>query len=315
MDEFGFIRRLLAPLAGPGALGLTDDAALLSPSPGHALVLTKDALVEGVHFTGREAARDIARKALRVNLSDLAAMGACPRAYLLALMLPAYADETWLTDFAAGLAADQKEFAITLLGGDTTRMPGPLSLCVTMLGEMPQGSALTRGGAKAGDGIFVTGTIGDSALGLRAAQGEAFGGAVLQRYLLPQPRIALGQKLVGLASSCMDVSDGLAQDMGHIARASGMHAELQAAQVPLSDAVRGAVDAGVFTLVDAVTGGDDYELLFTAPPEAEPKLAALAQQTGVAVTRIGLIRSGEGVELLDETGAPITLTRQGWRHF
>lgn len=312
MDEFGFIARFLSPLAAKenGAFGLTDDAAVIDVPAGQQLVLTKDALVEGVHFIGDEPPADIARKALRVNLSDLAAMGATPRAYMLALMLPAFADEQWLRDFTVGLQMDQGEFGISLIGGDTTRTLGSLALSVTMFGFVPAGMALRRSGARAGDDIYVSGTIGDAALGLSVAKYELTGDFLLNRYRLPQPRVALGAHLRGIVSSCTDISDGLAQDLGHICEQSQVGAAIEWSAVPLSDAARASGAVAAQTILG---GGDDYELLFTASPENAHKLQALAAIT--PITRIGNITGGSGVHVFDAQGAEITLAHKGYKHF
>lgn len=302
MDEFGFISTMLRPLAGEGAFALSDDAASIRVPDGHELIITKDALLRGVHFIGTEPASQIARKALRVNLSDCAAMGAKPVSYLMALMLPPDTEVEWLESFVQGLKIDQEHFGVTLLGGDTTRTKGELAISITMLGLVPHGKALRRNSAKAGDDIYVSGTIGDAALGLKN-QGDAF---LLQRYQLPEPRIALGQKLQGIASSCMDISDGLAQDLGHICTASNVGAEIFWPQIPLSDAARACNP----TPETILAGGDDYELLFTAPASASAQLAALQ-----GITRIGRITEGSDVKVLDENGAQIVLKRTGYRHF
>lgn len=318
LNEFSFIQRLLAPLAQKeaGAFSLSDDGAGLSITNGEELILTKDALVEGVHFIGDEDPGLIARKALRVNLSDCAAMGAAPRAYLLALMLSETTNDAFLTRFAEGLREDQEAFGITLLGGDTTRSHGPLSLSVTLLGTLPGGTALRRNGAKPGDLIYVSGTIGDGALGLAIAREglnvEAKLPAndyLLRRYRLPEPRISLGIALRHLASSCMDISDGLVQDLEHICTASGTGAEIHWPLIPLSDAARTLAFSDAETVL---TGGDDYELLFTVPAAQEDKVKAL--QDFVPVTRIGKITQGREVRVLHGRNE-LNLTRKGYRHF
>jgi len=333
MNEFDFIAAYLAPLAAgdKGALGLKDDAALVRVPQGHELVITKDALVEGVHFTGHEPPDVIARKMLRVNLSDLAAMGAKPYGYFMALMLPGYADEAWLAAFAEGLKGDQEIYGLHLLGGDTTRTPGPLALSVTALGIVPIDTALKRSGAKAGDDIYVTGTIGDAALGLREARGsrdDVRGSEnkviprpssldsrayLLQRYQLPEPRIAFGQALRGIASSCMDISDGLAQDLGHICECSEVGAIIHWPRMPLSDAARKMQPEDFHEAV--LAGGDDYELLFTAPASESARIQSLAEAHALAATRIGQIKAGKEVLILDAEENPIMLARKGYRHF
>ena len=313
MNEFEFIAKLLSPLAqDKAALNLADDAAVLDVPSGQQLVITKDAIVQGVHFTGGESPDIIARKLLRVNLSDLAAMGATPYGYFLALMLPESADEAWLISFAAGLATDQKTYGLSLLGGDTTRSPHGLSLSLTALGLLPKGTALLRSGAKMGDDIYVSGTIGDAALGLQVAKKEKpVQKELLARYQLPSPRLALGQSLASVATSCIDISDGLVQDLGHICKASHVGTKIEAALVPLSPATRSLSPA----IETVLTGGDDYELLFTAPPSAAGKLAAIAKETGTKITRIGEITKDPDVSVRDKNGAEIILPRTGYRHF
>ena len=302
MDEFDLIARLLRPLAeGPEALGLVDDAALLAVRDGHRLAATADMLQADVHFCADDPPASIAKKALRVNLSDLAAMGAEPYGYFLSLGLPHGTDESWLRDFCAGLAADQKTYGIALMGGDTTRALGPFSLSITALGWVPEGQALLRSGAKPSDLLYVSGTIGDAALGLRHPDSPA-----RERYLHPQPRVALGQSLRGIASAAMDVSDGLVQDAGHLAAASGVALVIEAERVPLSGTVRAAIGHG-FSREEALTGGDDYELLFTAPP-------GTPMAHDPAVTCIGRVEPGSGVRLLDAQGQAIALTHGGYRH-
>lgn len=321
MDEFGLIRKYFAPLAESygGSLGLTDDAAVIEIPPGRELVVTKDAISQGVHFLGTEDAALIAKKLLRVNLSDLAAMGASPLCYFLAAMLPKDIGEEWVKRFAEGLSEDQQRYAIALAGGDTIAMQGLLSFSVTALGTVEKGRALRRSGARAGDTIYVSGTIGDSALGLKLLQGGLSMPPEMQawlerRYLLPEPHIALGHKLAGLATACMDVSDGLVQDVGHIAAASRVRAVIRRDRIPLSKAARPLVEANP-ELWDAVTGGgDDYQLLFTAPESAAEALWLVADTLQLPLTPIGMIEPGEGVTVLDEAGAPIP-AHPGFRHF
>ena len=303
--EFALIAQHFRPLAGQGALGLSDDAALLTPPPGRELVLAADAMVAGVHFLPEDPPETIGRKLLRVNLSDLAAMGADPLAYLMTVALPRATPASWLEGFVAGLALDQAEFGLQVLGGDTVSTPGPVSLSLTILGTVPPGQALRRGGARPGDTLWVSGSIGDGALGLRAARGDIAdpGGYLASRYRLPQPRLALGRALRGLATACMDVSDGLVQDLGHLARASGCGAVLEAARVPLSPQAQ-AADLGFL-----ITGGDDYELLFALPPGALPP-------GNMAATRIGHFTAAPpSVLVLDNTGQPMALSHHGWSHF
>jgi thiamine-monophosphate kinase len=307
--EFSMIARHFRPLAGAGALGLTDDAAVFTPPSGQELVITADTMVAGVHFLPDDPAGAIAQKLLRVNLSDIAAMGAIPLGYLLALSIPRGTAESWLTAFAAGLAADQATYAIQLLGGDTTSTPGPVSLTVTMLGHCTPGSAWRRNGARVGDDVWVTGVIGRGVMGLRALRGEIADpdGTLAAHYRLPSPRVGL--KLHGLVSAAMDLSDGLLQDAGHIARASSLAIEINVDRVPLpAGAPPGFVASGA-------AGGDDYELLLCAAPEHRTALAQAAAAAGLAVTRIGTCKPGTGVSAIEDSGSQVPLAEGGWSHF
>lgn len=322
-DEFQLIAELFAPLARsyPGALGLTDDVALLAGAPDSDTAVTVDAMVAGVHFLPDDPPDLVARKLVRVNLSDLAAKGATPFAVMLAAAFPRGTDLDWLRRFGAGLAEDVQAFSIALIGGDTVATPGPLTLSLTAFGRVGKGRAVLRSAAKAGDLIWVSGSIGDGALGLRAAQG-ALGGLAAEhlafladRYRLPQPRVGLGPGLPGLAHAGMDVSDGLVQDLGHICRASGLAGRIEADKVPLSPAARAALADDHSLLATVLTGGDDYELLFTAPVATTQAILALGAQTGVAVTAIGTMGEGAGVTVVDTAGRPLSLGQGGWRHF
>jgi thiamine-monophosphate kinase len=316
--EFEFIAKRLRPLAAgsAAALGLGDDAAVLDPPPGRQLVLTKDAMIEGVHFLPDDPAAQVAQKLLRVNLSDLAAMGAEPLGYLLSIARrPDLADQ-WLAAFCAGLAEDQAEFEIALLGGDTTSTPGPVALSLTALGTVPTGAALLRSGAMPGDDVFVSGTLGDAALGLRVLRGEIKPGAaatvyLADRYRRPQPRLPLGVALRGLASACIDVSDGLAADLGHILEASNVGAEVWADAVPLSPAAMDQPGARMA----ALTGGDDYELLFTAAAARRLEIERIGRELALPLSRIGRIDAMPELRVLDPAGNRIPLQRTGWTHF
>ncbi|MEX0758671.1 MAG: thiamine-phosphate kinase, partial [Tistlia sp.] len=260
--EFETIARLYAPLAAgaPGAFGLRNDAAVVELAPGERSVVTLDAMVEGVHWLPADPPEAVARKLLRVNLSDLAAMGAVPRSYLLATCLGPSVGDAWLEGFVAGLAADQERYGVTLLGGDTTRTPGPTCLSLTALGAISEGPCLMRSTLKAGDGLYVSGTIGDGALGLDVLQDRIEGLAaadrdfLAERYRLPQPRTTLGPALLGLASACLDVSDGLVADASHLTEESGVDLEIEAAAVPLSAAVRAALGHRPDLLPRVLTG-------------------------------------------------------------
>jgi thiamine-monophosphate kinase len=319
-SEFALIAQIFAPLAeAPGAFGLTDDVALLPARAGHDLVVTTDALVESVHFLADDPPDSIAKKALRANLSDLAAKGAEPAGYLLALALPARIDMTWIEAFARGLGEDQKMFAVPLLGGDTTATPGPLTLAITAMGYVPAGAMIRRGGAKAGDGVYVSGTIGDAGGGLALLKGEGVNvggsdaGVLIERYRLPSPRLALGRALRGVASAALDVSDGLIADLSHIAEVSKVRIVVEAGRIPRSSAVRALWGDSPEAIVRAATAGDDYELAFTAP--SEEKVVESAKLAGVGVTCIGRVEEGSGIALLDSKGGEIEVARAGFTHF
>lgn len=321
LGEFDLIARYLAPLSrgAAGSFNLTDDAAAIAVPAGHELVITTDAMVEGVHFLAKDGPERIARKLLRVNLSDLAAKGAVPVGYQLVLGLPSI-DESWLVAFCAGLAQEQKAHGIALYGGDTVRSPGGILLSVTAFGHVPVGGMLRRGGAQAGDDLYVTGSIGDAALGLEVKLNfRLFSSANMMvfdsRLHLPTPRVAFGQSLRGVARAAMDVSDGLVQDAGHVAATAGLQAVIQADAVPLSMAARQAVLEDPELLPVVLTGGDDYELLFTAAPDAAARVADLALTAGLAVTRIGRMQPGSGVTVLGRDGQPLGLAQGGFQHF
>jgi thiamine-monophosphate kinase len=321
LGEFERIARFFAPLAAPEGLGLLDDVAIIPGPPGEQYVLKTDAIVEGVHFLPEDPADQVAQKLLRVNLSDLAGKGAVPVGYLLTTALPPERDEAWLERFAEGLARDQKEFGIGLLGGDSVATSGPVTLSVAAVGCVRTGETVLRKGARPGDTVFVSGTLGDGALGLCALRGQLpeLGAAqrdfLADRYRLPRPRLALGQRLVGTARAMMDISDGLVADLDHICEASGVGAVVEAARLPLSPAARAAIAADASRLKSALVAGDDYELLFTAPAEAAGRIAAIAREAALPVTAIGCIERGEGVRVIDEKGAPISVTDGGYRHF
>ena len=316
--EFDLIYKYFRPLAGPGALDLGDDAAIFTPPAGRQMVVAADAMVAGVHFLPDDPPDLVARKLLRTNLSDLAAMGAAPFGYLLTVSVPRDTPDAWFAGFAAGLAADQGEYGITLLGGDTTSTRGPVSLSLTIIGTVAPGAALRRTGARPGDGVWVTGTIGDGALGLLAAMGKLAdpNGFLADRYRLPQPRLVLGQRLPGIATAAMDVSDGLVQDLGHLCRGAGLGAPIEAALVPLSPAARAAVAGDAGLLARCLGGGDDYELLLAVPDAHAPALLDAAAACGVAVTRIGRFAAGAPeVAVLGPDSAPMVLSTAGWSHF
>lgn len=308
-DEFSRIAKYFAPLAGEEGRGLTDDAAVLAPPLGRELVLTVDQMLEDVHFFPGDDPALIARKLLRRNLSDLAAMGAAPLGYLLTIALPDAVGEDWLAGFSQGLAQDQKIFDIRLFGGDSSSSRGKISLSATLIGSVAPGEALSRNGARAGDGIWVTGTIGDAALGLQARLGRLADptGFLAARSLLPEPRVGLA--LAGLASAAIDVSDGLVQDLGHMCKGARLSAVINAALVPASAA---AAACGEAALETRLTGGDDYELLLAVPPGQGEVLKAACG--GLRVTKIGMFQPGEGVHVLNDAGAMLRFARPGWRH-
>ena len=320
--EDRLIARFFQPLAThPGALGLSDDAAFITPPKGCDLVLKTDAIIGGMHFFADDSAREVARKALRVNLSDLAAKGATPLGFLLSLALPRETGDDWLADFADGLRADAVEFGCPLFGGDTDRTPGPITISIAMFGSVPQGSMVRRAGAKVGDRVFVSGTIGDAALGLALRKGADWTLTAAQRqhlaarYLLPQPRNALAEAVRTHASAAMDVSDGLAGDLAKLARVSGVAAEIAVAKVPLSDAARAVIAAAPAMLETALTGGDDYEVVCTVPPEKAASFRAAAQAAHVAVSEIGAIVKGEGARLNGADGQALSFKRASFSHF
>lgn len=309
----------------PGALGLTDDAAILTPPRGHSLVVTADAVVGGVHFFAGDPPGAIARKALRVNLSDLAAKGAKPAGFVLTLALPKSCGETWLKGFARGLGADAKRFQCPLLGGDTVYTPGPVTISITAFGTVPGGFMARRSGARAGDRVVVTGTIGDSALGLKLRKergaaarwklDRAMQRHLLARYLVPQPRNALAEALRLNASAAMDVSDGLAGDLGKLCRASGAGAEIEAARVPLSKAARAVLAADAEAMETVLTGGDDFEVVATVPQRKLKRFFAAARRAGVKVTEIGRVTAGTGARFLGADGRRLVFARASFSHF
>lgn len=323
--EFELIARYFAPLAAkaPGALGLQDDVFAFAPAPGMDLVLKTDAITAGVHFLRSDPPDLVARKLLRVNISDLAGKGARPLGYLMTTAFDDAIDESWIAKFTEGLAQDQAEFDIALWGGDTTATPGPLALTATLIGSVPTGRTLRRAGARPGDRILVTGTIGDGFFGLAAHRGELTELAeqarryLARRYVLPQPRLALGRMLAerGLAHAGMDISDGLAGDLAHICEASGCGANVEIASVPLSDAVADLVAGDPALIASALTGGDDYELLLAVPPGALAQVFKAAEKAGTSVTEIGGFTPEPAVRFVDRDGRALGLSKPGFTHF
>jgi thiamine-monophosphate kinase len=322
LGEFGRIERFFRPLAAqfPGALGLTDDAALIAVPPGQELVVTTDAVVSGIHFLPTDSPGDIARKALRVNLSDLAAKGARPMAYLLTLALGRDVDDAWVDAFAQALSHDQARFGIALAGGDSVSTDGPIWVSVTAFGLVEAGRMVRRGGARPGDIVLVTGTIGDAALGLAVATGrlappEEDVHHLLARYATPEPRCALAAAIANYAHAALDVSDGLAGDFTHLCQASRVDGVIEIDRIPLSEPARRVLARDPTRLASILGGGDDYEILFTAPPEAEVAIDAAAKAAGIPVTRIGHMMRGDGRTIfVDASGSTIEIAVPGWTH-
>lgn len=325
-SEFDVIAALFAPLAknAPGAFSLKDDAACLGLPPGDEAVLTVDTSIEGVHFLPDDPPDTIARKALRVNLSDLAAKGARPIGFLQALSVNSAVTDGYLESYAGGLASDVEKFGVPLLGGDTTSGPGPLTISITAVGAVPKGQMILRSGARPGDALCVTGTIGDAALGLavlraRLKLSRENAAYLVARYRVPEPRLAAGAALRGRASACLDVSDGLVADIGHICAASNVAAVIERAKIPLSPAAKAAVALEPEHWPAVFGGGDDYELAFTLAQNEVPALEALATAAGVRFSVIGRIVGAEDAKLgsvtvLDGAGAPIPVPVAGYRH-
>lgn len=310
-DLIEAIRARTSTTRGDVALGIGDDAALLEVPAGRQLVACTDSMVAGVHFPADAAPADIGWKALAVNLSDLAAMAAEPAWALLALTLP-NADAGFVEAFADGFAALARAGGVALVGGDTTS--GPLAVTVTALGSLPQGQALRRDGARAGDLVCVTGTLGDAAGALRLHGTDSTDATLRGRMARPQPRIAIGIGLRGIATSCIDVSDGLVADLGHVCSASGVAAELEVEALPVSPSLAAAFPRDEARVL-ALSGGDDYELCFTVPPAQLAALETLANAGGCAITRIGRIVAGSGVSVRDAAGRELKIEHAGWEHF
>jgi thiamine-monophosphate kinase len=324
-SEDSLIARYFRPLAtDPGAFGLSDDAAVLK-ALGQDIIVTTDAIVEGVHFLSDDPPQTIAKKALRVNLSDLAAKGATPAGFALTLALR-QVDENWLAAFARGLGEDTSAFTCPLLGGDTVSTPGPLMISITAFGRVPEGKMIHRSGARPGDHVVVTGTIGDAALGLdilrkgkvatALANDAASRDVLVGRYRMPEPRNALASAIRAHAHAAMDVSDGLAGDLAKLCAASTVSATIELAAIPLSKGASTALTAGAASLSEIVSGGDDYEILCTVAPDALKPFVEAARTSGVAVNRIGTVVAGKAApKFLDAKGAELALTRRSYSHF
>jgi thiamine-monophosphate kinase len=320
--EDKLIARFFQPIAThPGALGLADDAAYITPPPGCDLVLKTDAIIGGVHFFAEDSAHTVACKALRVNLSDLAAKGAAPLGFLLSLALPKEIGDNWLVNFAEGLRSDSVLYTCSLFGGDTDRTPGPITISIAMFGSVPEGTMVRRAGARVGDRVFVSGTIGDASLGLAVRNGkdwklsEAQRQRLVARYLLPQPRTALAEAVRQHASAAMDVSDGLAGDFAKLCRASRVGAAIAVERIPLSDACKAVFAADPAMRETALSGGDDYEIVCTVPAGKAQSFRAAAQAANVPVSEIGEIVAGEGARFLGGDGEPLTFRRAAFSHF
>ncbi len=321
-SEEDLIARYFAPMAAPEGLGLLDDAAVLRLPAGADLVVTTDAIVAGVHFLADDPPGAVARKALRVNLSDLAAKGAEPLGFLLALALPGDWTADWLAAFAHGLGEDAAAYRCPLFGGDTVRTPGPLMVSITALGRVESGRMVARTGVRPGDALYVSGAIGDAALGLEARHGglaslsPGHRQLLVDRYLLPRPRLALAPVLARYAHGGMDVSDGLVGDLAKMLRVSGVSARVELARLPLSAAAREAIDADPALFEIAATGGDDYEILASVAPQQSEAFEAAAAAAGVAVTRIGQAVAGaQAPQFVGRDGAPATFRRGAFSHF
>lgn len=323
MDEFQFIAKCLAPLAGPGGLGLKDDAAIFKPEIGKDLIITKDTMVEGTHFPHGHYGRNTAEKLLRVNLSDLAAKGAKPVGYLLSIVWPRGVNQDDFQDFADGLAVIQKAYGFKLLGGDTTSTRGPMVVTATLIGEVPEGTMVKRSGAKVGDDVWVTGTIGDAYLGLHKVLGRPIDpkpkGTSMKHfenaYFRPEPRLSFGDALRTYASACADISDGLIADAGHVANASKVEFKLALNDMPLSKHASEWVRDDIARLKTLVTSGDDYELVFTAPSTNEAFLIEAAESIGLRLTKIGSVSKGNGVTVAGKNGKTVEFEQTGHKHF
>lgn len=315
-SELDLIARYFTRPTPHAVLGVGDDCALLTPTLSMQLAVSSDMLLEGRHFFPQDSPAGIGHKSLAVNLSDLAAMGATPRWATLSIALPGV-DETWLKAFARGFFRMADAHGIELVGGDTTR--GALSIAITVIGEVPPGQALRRDGAQAGDEVWVSGELGSAALALAYRQGRLFmeqfdAAKVLPALYLPQPRVALGSALRGIAHSAIDISDGLLADLGHILHASHVGATLEFARVPVAEVTQSYLENPV-TRECVLAGGDDYELCFTAPADRREAILAAGAQAGVAVTCIGRIAAQAGVQVLDAQGAPMGINKTGYDHF
>ena len=325
-DEFKMIKELLSPLSigEDGAYGLSDDGAEIKATNGN-FIFTTDAIIEGIHFQSSEDPKTLASRIIRVNLSDIAAMGAVPRAYLLVLALPSSTTLSWIKSFVEGLSLEQKEFGISLIGGDTTRTQGELMLSITMIGETHDNKMLLRNGACVGDYIYVSGFIGDASLGLSLLEGRnnsnniSITNYLINRFRKPTPRIELGRGLTGIANSAADVSDGLIADLKHICNASGVAAEIYFDQIPISSEAESLVNDNLNLRMNLLSGGDDYELVFTVPSKHVSKIRELSKIHSVQIKNIGKITSQDlhqdVITLKDINQKIMKIYSEGYQHF
>jgi len=321
-SEFNIINKYLSPLSAPevGAFGLTDDAAVINPTNNKSLILTKDAIVEDVHFLAGTSPENIAHRLIGSNLSDISAMGAKPTYYMIAAFLNNSVDEAWIKEFTETLAKYNQKYNISLIGGDTVKTNNSLSFSLTMFGEIEKNNELRRNGAQDGDAIFVSGTIGDAALGLKSLIGEITTTEsskifLENRYYIPQPRISLGNKLLGIATSAIDISDGLLADLGHICECSNLGANIYKDKIPLSNQTNelSLKNSELFEII--ATGGDDYELLFTVRKDDESYINQLSQELDLRLTKIGKMTTKTNkVTLFDKRNDEINFSKQGYIH-
>lgn len=317
MREFDAIERYFRPLSGEGALSLLDDAAVIEPRPGFDTIITTDVLVEGVHFLASTTASDIAFKTLATNISDCVAKGGVPHGYFVGLSVPAAsATDDWFSSFSSGLKDAQTQFKCSLLGGDTTLSLSGITVCITILGYVPEGRMIKRSGAKPGHNVYVTGNIGDGALGLLCARDQIDGFIDLESaYFRPQPPTQFVQNLISFASASADISDGLIADAGHVAAASGVGMVIYRSDVPLSSSSKRFLEKYPQHAHLPLMGGDDYQVVFTAPPEHGSKIEELVAHLNHKVTKIGVCREGAGIDVVEPDGLPLDLANLGYEHF
>ena len=320
LSEIELIAEFFSPLSNKlNGRNLLDDAALIQPNIGKELIVTTDTIIQGVHFIGNESPQEIAKKALRVNLSDIAAMGAVPNYYMLAISLPKDINDVWLKNFSEGLAQDQKKYSLKIIGGDTVFTPGPLTITITCFGEVLAGKAIGRNGAKVGDDIFVSGSIGNASLGLDFLQGKASYPNIdfrdlVNSYRLPEPRCNLAFHLTDIANSASDISDGLVTDMKSICDASGVGARIELCTIPTSKKVQEVVLIDSNYIQRIITGGDDYEILFTANPINYKKVLELSLLLKLPINKIGTISRGNQVLFIDENKNSVFIEKEGFKH-